>query len=124
MLDVGTAADMGPGFVPRALAWVIMAFGAGFCIISLFKAAQPMPELAWRPLIAILASVAVFALLFSWFGLVLACMGAVLTAGTAASPIHGGRLLVFGPLLAAFSSLLFVKGIGLPLKLWPLSWAQ
>ena len=31
-LNVGTAADMGPGFVPRALAWVILGFGAAFCV--------------------------------------------------------------------------------------------
>ena len=30
-----------------------------------------------------------------------------------------GRLVLFGPVLAAFSALLFVKGLGLPFKLWP-----
>ena len=57
-LSVGTAADMGPGFVPRALAWVILGFGAAFCVTSLLKAPQPLPAPAWRPLAAILAAIA------------------------------------------------------------------
>ncbi len=118
-LNVGTADDMGPGFVPRALAWVILGFGAAFCIASLLKAPQPFATLAWRPLLAILASIALFAVLFSTLGLIVACAGCVLVAGTAVAPVRWGQLLLFGPLLAAFSALLFVKGLGLPFKLWP-----
>ena len=119
-LNVGTAADMGPGFVPRTLAWIILGFGAAFCATSLLKVApEPLPELAWRPLLAILASIALFAVLFSTLGLVAACIGCVLAAGTATSPVRWGRLLLFGPVLAAFSTLLFVKALGLPFKVWP-----
>ena len=50
-LNVGSAADMGPGFVPRTLAWIILGFGAAFCVTSLLKAPEPLPEVAWRPLI-------------------------------------------------------------------------
>ena len=123
-LSVGTAADMGPGFVPRALAWIILGFGAAFCVTSLLKGRpEPLPELAWRPLLAILASIALFAVLFSAFGLVAACIGCVLAAGTATSPVRWGRLFLFGPVLAAFSTLLFVKALGLPFKVWPSFWA-
>jgi putative tricarboxylic transport membrane protein len=118
-LNAGTAADMGPGFVPRALAWIILGFGATFCVTGLLKPAEPLPEPAWRPLAAILASIAVFAVLFATLGLVAACIGCVLVAGTATSPVKWWQLILFGPLLAAFSLLLFVKGLGLPFKLWP-----
>ena len=118
-LNIGTAADMGPGFVPRALAWTILGFGATFCVTALFKPAEPPPEPAWRPLAAILAGIAVFAVLFATLGLVAACIGCVLAAGTATGPVQRGRLILFGPLLAAFSSLLFVRGLGLPFQLWP-----
>jgi len=131
-LSVGTAADMGPGFVPRALAWVILGFGATFCVTGALartlKAIEPLPAPAWRPLIAILAAIAVFAVLFSTLGLMAACVGSVLVAGTATGPVRWGRLVLLGPALAAFSALLFVKGLGLPFQLWPSSlvrfWAQ
>ena len=122
-LSVGTAADMGPGYVPRALAWVILGFGAAFCVTGLLKAPQPFPALAWRPLVAILVSIALFAVLFSTLGLIAACVGCVLVAGTATAPVRWRQLALFGPVLAGFSALLFVKGLGLPFKLWPSFWA-
>lgn len=119
-LDMGTAADMGPGFVPRALTWVVLGLGAVFCVTGALKAAsEPLPAPAWRPLIAILAAIGVFAALFSSLGLIAACVGSVLVAGTATGPVRWGRLVLFGPALATFSALLFVKGLGLPLQLWP-----
>ena len=118
-LSIGTATDMGPGFVPRALAWIILGFGVAFCVGSLLKAPQPWPDVAWRPLAVILASIALFAVLFSHLGLIVACVGAVLVAGTATRPVPWLQLLLFGPVLAALSALLFVKGLGLPFKVWP-----
>lgn len=123
-LSVGTAADMGPGFVPRALAWIILGFGTAFCITGLLKAPQPLSTPPWRPLAAILASIALFAVLFSTLGLVAACIGCVLVAGTATAPVRWGQLFLFGPVLAGFSTLLFVKALGLPFKVWPTFWTQ
>lgn len=118
-LAVGTASDMGPGFVPRALAWIILAFGVGFLVTGFAKARAPIPLPAWRPLAAILASIALFAVLFAKLGLIAACVGAVVVAGTATSPVRWLQILAFGVAIAAFSALLFVKGLGLPFKLWP-----
>jgi hypothetical protein len=118
-LAVGTASDMGPGFVPRALAWIILGFGGAFLVTGLAKARAPSPVPAWRPLVAILASIALFAVLFAKLGLIAACLGAVVVAGTAAAPVRWLQLIVFGMLIAGFSALLFVKGLGLPFKLWP-----
>jgi putative tricarboxylic transport membrane protein len=117
-LSVGTASDMGPGFVPRALAWVILGFGLTFLVTGLAKARAPIPVPAWRPLAAILASIALFAVLFAKLGLIAACVGAVIVAGAATSPVRWLQLVVFGLVIAAFSALLFVKGLGLPFRLW------
>ena len=117
-LAIGTAADMGPGFVPRALAWMILGFGVTFLITGLAKARAPIPAPAWRPLAAILASIALFAVLFAKLGLIAACVGAVVVAGAATSPVRWLQLVAFGVVMAAFSALLFVKGLGLPFRLW------
>ena len=117
-LTIGTAADMGPGFVPRALAWIILGFGVTFLITGLAKARAPIPAPAWRPLAAILASIALFAVLFAKLGLIVACVGAVVVAGAATSPVRWLQLVAFGVVMAAFSALLFVKGLGLPFRLW------
>jgi hypothetical protein len=117
-LAIGTAADMGPGFVPRALAWIILGFGVTFLVTGLAKARAPIPAPAWRPLAAILASIALFAVLFAKLGLIAACVGAVVVAGAATSPVRWLQLVAFGVVMAAFSALLFVKGLGLPFRLW------
>jgi hypothetical protein len=80
----------------------------------------PMP--AWRPLVMILASIALFAVLFSTLGLIAACIGTVLVAGAATAPVRWRQLLLCGAVVAAFSALLFVKGLGLPFRLWPPFW--
>ena len=94
-LAIGTAADMGPGFVPRALAWIILGFGVTFLITGLAKARAPIPAPAWRPLAAILASIALFAVLFAKLGLIAACVGAVVVAGAATSPARWLQLVAF-----------------------------
>ena len=43
---------------------------------------------AWRPLVTILASIALFAVLFSTLGLIAACVGAVVVAGAATRPVR------------------------------------
>ena len=39
-------------------------------------------------------------------------------AGAATTPVRWLQLVAFGVAIAAFSALLFVKGLGLPFKLW------
>ena len=109
---------MGPGFVPRALAWIILGFGVTFLVTGLLKTPEPFPALAWRPLVMILVSIALFAVLFSTLGLIAACVGTVVVAGAATTPVRWLQLVAFGVAIAAFSALLFVKGLGLPFKLW------
>lgn len=121
-LNVGTAGEMGPGFVPRALAWGILGFGTVFLITSFLKTPEPVSAPAWRPLVMILASIALFAVLFSTLGLIAACIGAVLVAGAATAPVRWPQLALCGVVVAAFSALLFVRGLGLPFALWPTFW--
>jgi len=95
-LSIGTAADMGPGFVPRALAWIILGFGAIFLILSFLKTPESVPMPAWRPMVMILASIALFAVLFSTLGLIAACIGTVLVAGAATAPVRWRQLVLCG----------------------------
>jgi len=64
-------------------------------------------------------ALAIFAVLFGKLGLIAACVGSVVVAGAATSPVRWLQLLVFCVVIAAFSAVLFVKGLGLPFKLWP-----
>ena len=52
-LTVGTAAAMGPGYVPRGLAGIIMVYGVVLGLRAAFTGSQPFPMIAWRPLLLI-----------------------------------------------------------------------
>jgi hypothetical protein len=118
-LGAGSAASMGPGYVPRALALLILLYGAVFCIRAAFAGWRPFPVVAIRPLLLILASVALFALLLPVAGLALTSVVVVLCAGLAAADVRlrENALLALG--LATFAVALFVKGLGLPIRVWP-----
>ena len=68
-LTVGTAASMGPGYVPRGLAIIIMIYGLVLGIRAAFTGREPFPAIAWRPLLLISASVALFGILLPVLGL-------------------------------------------------------
>src|SRR5262245_9117939 len=117
-LNAGTASDMGPGYVPRALAGILLVAGIGYVAKGLLAGFVPIAEVPWRPLIAILASVAVFAVSLQSAGLVAAVVASIVVAGAAQRPFRPHVLLPFGAAVSAFSALLFVKGLGMTFKIW------
>jgi len=118
-LTIGTAASMGPGYVPRALAWIILAFGVSIGVGSLLAPRRPLPAVNLRPLGSVLVSLAAFALLLPKGGLVLATLGTMACATFATADYRWRESVVFAVVITAFTVLLFVNGLGLPLSVWP-----
>ena len=118
-LSAGTAAAMGPGYVPRALAVLIMVYGVVLGARAALAAREAFPAIAFRPLLMICAAVALFALLLPLAGLALTSFAVVVCAGLAASDVRTRENLVLAVALAAFAVLLFVTALGLPIPIWP-----
>jgi hypothetical protein len=118
-LPAGTAASMGPGYVPRGLALLIMIYGAVMALRALFAGRQALPGMAWRPLVLIFSAVALFAVVLPLAGLALTGFAVVVCAGLAAYDMRVRENLVFAAALAAFAVLLFVIALGLPIRIWP-----
>jgi hypothetical protein len=118
-LTVGTAAAMGPGYVPRGLAILIMAYGAVLGLRALFSGHLAFPEIAMRPLLLVSASVALFAILLPFAGLALTSFFIVICAGYAAYDVRLRENLISAAVLAVFSIILFVSALGLPIPIWP-----
>jgi hypothetical protein len=118
-LAVGTAADMGPGYVPRALAWIILAFGLAIGATGLRAGHRALPRFDLRSFVMVLSSLAVFALLLPKGGLVLATLGTLACSTCALSDFKWRESLLFAVGLTALTVLLFVNGLGLPLAVWP-----
>ncbi len=118
-LSVGTAAAMGPGYVPRGLAVIIMIYGFVLGGRAMFAGAVAFPAVAWRPLFLILGSVVLFAVVLPVAGLALTSFALVICAGFAAYDVRVRENAIAAVTLAAFAVVLFVVALGLPIKVWP-----
>jgi hypothetical protein len=118
-LSVGTAASMGPGYVPRGLALIIMVYGAVLGIRALLSGPTQFPDIAWRPLVLISCAVAVFAILLPLAGLALTSLAVVICAGLAAYDARLRENAILAVARAVFAVLLFVTVLGLPIPVWP-----
>jgi putative tricarboxylic transport membrane protein len=118
-LTVGTAAAMGPGYVPRGLALIITVYGMVLGSRAAFAGWQVFPDIAWRPLLLLSAAVALFAILLPIVGLALTSFTIVVCAGFAAYDVRLLENALFGAALAAFAVVLFVSVLGLPIATWP-----
>lgn len=116
---LGTAARMGPGFFPLLVSGALLTFGLLTSVVA-FVADEPLEgNWALRPLVLVLAAVAVFALVLRPFGLIVAIMALV---GVSALGGRGSRLVETALLaigLSGFAVLLFVKGLGISVRVWP-----
>src|SRR6187402_3321252 len=118
-LTVGTAASMGPGYVPRGLSILIMVYGIVLGVRAAFTGREPFPAVAWRPLILILASVALFGILLPVAGLAVTSVVVVVCAGFAAYDVRLRENAILALALAIFAVVLFVTVLGLPIPVWP-----
>ena len=118
-LAIGSAASMGPGYVPRGLALVIMVYGLVLGVRAAFSGPLAFPGIALRPLLLVSGSVALFAVLLPFAGLALTSFAVVLCAGYAAYDVRVKENAIAAVALAAFATLLFVAVLGLPIPIWP-----
>ncbi|KRR06025.1 hypothetical protein CQ12_02520 [Bradyrhizobium jicamae] len=118
-LTVGHAADMGPGYMPRVVAFALMGFGLFFTGRGLWRMRVGIAPVQLRPLLAILASVGVFALTAERLGLAIASIVTVILASLATREGRVVETIAFAILLSGAAVLLFVKLLGLPIPIWP-----
>jgi hypothetical protein len=118
-LTIGTTADMGPGYVPRALSLIIMAFGLIIAGRGVFAKRRLLPAIKFRPILSVLVSLAAFALLLPRGGLVLATMATMACSTFSTADYKWRESIIFAVIITAFTILLFVYGLGLPLSIWP-----
>lgn len=118
-LTVGTAADMGPGYFPMAIAWGTLGFGVYFSGKAFFVEGERIKPPHWRALILIPVAVAIFALLVMKGGLAIASFLAMVVASLASEETRFPEVLLFSAVISAGSVLLFVKALSLPVPIFP-----
>ena len=109
---------MGPGYLPRALCFCLVGLGL---IIAVKGLKQSVPLTAWhpRPLLAVLASIVVFAVVLPRAGLFIASFLTVAVAALAGNDIRWREMLILAAGWAVIVVAVFVYGLGLPVNPWP-----
>ena len=118
-LQVGSAADMGPGYFPQAIAWGMLVFGVFFVGKSLVIPGDTILPPHWRALILIPLAVGVFAVLVMPAGLGLASFLAMVLASLASKETRLLEVIIFSAAISAGSVLLFVKALAMPVPIFP-----
>ncbi len=118
--DMGTAAQMGPGYFPRLLGALLALLGMAIFASAKTGAGRPSSGgLPWRAILAVLCGVGAFGLLLKPLGLFLAALLLVGLSSLAQQRPRWGEVLASALVLAGAASVIFVWGLQLPLPLWP-----
>lgn len=118
----GSSAKPGPGYFPFGLGIILAFLGA----LVLFKAltietdgGDPIGAIAWKPLVVVLLAVAAFGVLLPRLGLVLTMPLLIFVSSWASDEFSLKVALINAAVLTVMCWLIFVKGLGLSLPVWP-----
>lgn len=123
---VGSASRMGPGLFPALLGGALVVLGAAVALKALAQKAVAagagggLHGWAWRPLLLVTGSVLLFAAGIGPLGLALAGALTVAVASAGSREARPAEAVGFAAAMGLLALLLFVHGLGLPLKSWPL----
>lgn len=119
---LGTSARPGPGYFPLMLSVIMAILGA----IVLFKSltietegGDPIGPIAWRPLLVIVGSIAVFGVLLPRMGLFVTVPLLIIMVSFAGDEFKWLGVLISAAVLTVFAWAVFVAGLKLTIPLWP-----
>ncbi len=115
---LGTAGRMGPGYFPRVLALILIALGLISLVRGFVVRGEGIEAVKWKSLTLILASTLLFGALLERLGLALALSALVLVSAAASKEFRFEWKALAGVVaLVAFCTLVFVKGLGVPIPI-------
>jgi putative tricarboxylic transport membrane protein len=113
---MGTANRMGPAYFPTVLGVLLGVIGLIIVLRALLRGSDPVGPLAWKGMALVLGSVLLFAALAQGAGLYIALPVLIIVSalGSTLFKLRPVILLAIG--MTAFSSLVFVRALGVPLR--------
>ncbi len=117
---LGTAARMGPGYFPTVLGGLLALLGAVIMARGLGVSGDPAKGWVLQPLLLVLAGVVAFALSVERLGMVAAVLALTIISCAGGTEFRLREVVALFLVLAALAVGIFVYGLGLPLKVWPI----
>jgi Tripartite tricarboxylate transporter TctB family len=117
--QMGTSVRMGPAYFPTVLGAMLAVLGIAILIQSFVSAGPPVAKFNFRPLVLIVLAVVLFGILLKPLGVVLALAILVGIGAFGGFEFKAREVAILYVVLAFFSVWVFVKGLGLPIPVWP-----
>jgi len=112
-LALGTTVRMGPGYVPRMLALIMMGLGLLICVIALVAGGEAVEKPKWKPITLVTIGILCFAFLFERAGLLPALIVLILIASLAGEEFKLTEVIGNMVMLAIVCTLVFKVGLGM-----------
>lgn len=116
---MGTAGRMGAGYLPTLLGAILVVFGLILIPRAFWINGEKIQPWGLRPLIFVLGSVVIFALLVESLGLVVATLALILISSLGSWEFRLKEVFILYFILTALAVGIFVYGLRLPFKIWP-----
>ena len=120
--SMGTSARPGAGYFPLMLSVIMAILGA----IVLFKSltiespgGDPVGSIAWKPLLIIVAAIAIFGILLERLGLFITVPILIIISSLAGDEFRWRGVLISAVVLTLGSWAVFILGLKLTIPLWP-----
>ena len=120
--SMGTSARPGAGYFPLILSVIMAILGAVVLFKSLTietEGGDPVGDIAWRPLLVIVASIAAFGFTLPLLGMLAAVPILIVMVSFAGDEFGWKGVIVNSAVLTAFAWFVFVWGLKLTIPLWP-----
>lgn len=115
--DMGTATRMGPAYFPTVLGGLLIFIGVLAIGRSFLTEGEAIGRFAYKALFLVLGATLAFGFLLRGAGLAIALLVLVIISAYASRQFRWGPAILLAVGLAAFSVLVFIKGLGVPLPL-------
>ena len=117
--QMGTSVRMGPAYFPTVLGGILAVIGLAILIESFALEGPKVAKFYFKPLVLLVAAIVLFGILLKPLGLVLASAVLVAVGAFGGVDFRWKEVVILIIVLAIFSVLVFVKGLGLPIPIWP-----
>jgi hypothetical protein len=116
----GSARDMGPGFIPYWLGWIIAGLGLTIALVGFTKSdAEPFHRPASLALALIPGAILLFGIGFDRAGLLATTWIASFAVAMAWPGMRWRDAVIAATILAVSMTLVFVTALRVPLPVWP-----
>ena len=118
----GSSARPGPAYFPFGLGVLMAILGSSLLFSALTietEDGEPIGPWAWKPLIVIVGAVAGFGIVLPKLGMAASLPLLVFISAIAGDEFHWRDAIINAAVLTFGSWLIFIKGLGLTIPLWP-----